>query len=82
MHLPVVERPRRRATLSEGVSSPPGRRQFRRGVLDRVAGTVRPIGPPGSHFLRYLASADCLLDLAEEVTELPAGAEVEVWELD
>jgi molybdopterin molybdotransferase len=82
MRLPVVDRPRTRAVLSEAVSSPPGRRQFRRGVLDRAAGKVRPIGPPGSHFLRYLASADCLLDLAEDVTELPAGVEVEVWELD
>jgi molybdopterin molybdotransferase len=68
--------------LGERLASPPGRRQFRRGVLDRGAGLVRPIGPPGSHFLRYLASADCLLDIAEDVTELPEGAEVEVWELD
>jgi molybdopterin molybdotransferase len=82
MRLPQVERPRLRVRLSEGLTSPPDRRQFRRGVLDRTAGTVRPIGPPGSHFLRYLASADCLLDLAEDVTQLSEGAEIEVWELD
>ncbi len=82
MRLPRVQRPRLRARLSERLTSPAGRRQFRRGVLDRENGTVRPIGPPGSHFLRYLASADCLLDLAEDVTALAEGADVEVWELD
>jgi molybdopterin molybdotransferase len=82
MRLPQVHRPRLRARLSERLTSPPDRRQFRRGVLDRENGIVRPIGPPGSHFLRYLASANCLLDLAEDVTELAEGADVEVWELD
>jgi molybdopterin molybdotransferase len=82
MRLPDVERPRRGVALGERLTSPPGRRQFRRGVLDRARGVVRPIGPPGSHYLRYLASADCLLDIGEDVTELPEGAEVEVWELD
>jgi molybdopterin molybdotransferase len=82
MRLPDIERPRMRVRLGERITSPPGRRQFRRGVLDRAAGTVRPIGPPGSHFLRYLASADCLLDLTSDVTELAEGADVEVWELD
>jgi molybdopterin molybdotransferase len=64
------------------VDAPAGKRQFRRGFLDREAGTVSPVGPPGSHFLRWLAGADCLIDIAEDVTHLDAGAEVEVWVVD
>jgi molybdopterin molybdotransferase len=74
---PVVQAP-----LTESLQSPAGRRQFRRGFLDRVNGGVRPIGPPGSHFLRWLAASDCLIDLDEEITELAAGAPVPVWILD
>jgi molybdopterin molybdotransferase len=74
---PVVQAP-----LTESLQSPAGRRQFRRGFLDRVSGKVRPIGPPGSHFLRWLAASDCLIDLDEEITELAAGAPVPVWILD
>jgi len=70
------------ATLTEALDSPGGRRQFRRGVLDRAAGTVRPIGPPASHFLRWMAASDCLLDLTEDVTHLDAGAPVGVWVLE
>jgi hypothetical protein len=29
-----------------------------------------------------MANADCLLDIAEDVTDLPEGAEIEAWELD
>jgi molybdopterin molybdotransferase len=77
-----ADRPIVRARLTESLDSPGGKRQFRRGVLDRIAETVRPIGPPGSHFLRWLASSDCLLDLAEDVTHLDAGAVVQAWTLD
>jgi molybdopterin molybdotransferase len=71
-----------KATLAEGLDSPGGRRQFRRGYLDRDAGTVRPIGPPGSHFLRWLAVSDCLLDIPAEITSLARGETVDVWTLD
>lgn len=81
MGLPAPDRPRRTAVLSEKLTSPAGKRQFRRGLLDHEAGTVTNYGPPASHHLRYLASANCLLDIADEVTELPVGTEVEVWDL-
>ncbi|BCO37927.1 molybdopterin molybdenumtransferase MoeA [Mycobacterium heckeshornense] len=81
MGLPEPERPRRSAVLTETLTSPSGKRQFRRGVLDTTAGTVTGYGPPGSHHLRWLASANCLLDIPEEVTEIPAGSQVEVWDL-
>jgi molybdopterin molybdotransferase len=74
-------RPVVRARLAEGLTSIPGRRQFRRGRLDRATGEVELIGPPGSHYLRWLAASDCLVELAEDVTEVAAGAEVEVWDL-
>jgi len=79
MGLPDPARAVVRATLTEALDSPGGRRQFRRGVLDRAAGTVRPIGPPASHFLRWMAASDCLLDLSEDVTHLEAGQQVGVW---
>jgi molybdopterin molybdotransferase len=70
------------AALAEPLTSTPGRRQFRRGVLDAVGGTVREMGGPPSHLLAALARADCFFVIPEEVTELPAGALVEVWLLD
>ena len=79
MGLPDPARAVVRARLTEALDSPGGRRQFRRGVLDRAAGTVRPIGPPASHFLRWMAASDCLLDLSEDVTHLEAGQQVGVW---
>lgn len=81
MNLPKPDRPRRAAVLSEKLVSPAGKRQFRRGLLDYETGTVTNYGPPASHHLRYLASANCLLDIADEVTELAVGTEVEVWDL-
>ncbi|BBX24210.1 molybdopterin molybdenumtransferase [Mycolicibacter terrae] len=81
MDSPTPDRPRRAAVLSETLTSPAGRRQFRRGLLDHDTGTVTNYGPPASHHLRYLASANCLLDIADEVTELPMGTTVEVWDL-
>lgn len=79
---PHPERPRVTAALAAPVTSAPGRRQFRRGRVDAVAGTVRELGGPPSHLLAALARADCFFVVPEEVTELPAGAPVEVWLLD
>jgi molybdopterin molybdotransferase len=81
MGYPDASRPVVRARLTEDVRSIPGRRQFRRGRLDRAAGTVTLVGGAGSHLLRWLAAADCLVDLPEDVVELPAGDLVDVWEL-
>jgi len=81
MGLPNPERPRRTAVLAEDLTSPRGKRQFRRGVLDRDAGTVTSYGPPASHHLRWLASADCLLEIDEDVAEVAAGSAVRVWDL-
>ena len=58
----------RTATLTEALTSPRGKRQFRRGVLDSDV-AVTSYGPPASHHLRWLASANCLLEIPEDVTE-------------
>jgi molybdopterin molybdotransferase len=81
MGLPHPDRPRCMAVLAEDLISPRGKRQFRRGVLDRDAGTVTSYGPPASHHLRWLASADCLLEIDEDVAEVAAGSPVRVWDL-
>jgi molybdopterin molybdotransferase len=83
MGLPNPERPRRTAVLTEDLTSPRGKRQFRRGVLDTDAATatVTSYGPPASHHLRWLASANCLLELDEDTGEVVAGERVQVWDL-
>ncbi|MUL76644.1 gephyrin-like molybdotransferase Glp [Mycolicibacterium sp. CBMA 226] len=74
------QRPRRSATLTERLTSPAGKRQFRRGVLG-TGDEVSSYGPPASHHLRWLATANCLLDIGEDVVELAAGSPVPVWDL-
>jgi molybdopterin molybdotransferase len=81
MGLPHPERSRITAELTESLTSPGGKRQFRRGVLDPHGLTVTSYGPPASHHLRWLASANCLLEIDEDVVELAAGSAVRVWDL-
>ncbi len=81
MGLPDPHRPRRPAVLTEALTSPRGKRQFRRAILDTDSGTVTSYGPPASHHLRFLASANGLLDIPEDVVEVSAGTELEVWDL-
>ena len=78
----AVDRPRVQVALAEAVTSPAGKRQFRRGALDRATGSVVTLGPPGSHHLRWMASSDCLLDVPADVTGLEAGTLVQVWDLE
>lgn len=81
MGLPAPHRPRPSAVLTENLTSPVGKRQFRRGLYDADAGTVASYGPAASHHLRWLASANCLLDIPADVAELSAGSQVQVWDL-
>jgi len=64
------------ARLTGPLRSPAGRRQFLRGRFD--GGQVSQVGGPGSHLVAHLARANCLVVVPEDVTELPAGAEVDV----
>ncbi|MEY8018240.1 gephyrin-like molybdotransferase Glp [Mycobacterium servetii] len=81
MGLPDPERPQRPAILTESLTSPRGKRQFRRAILDAGDRTVISYGPPASHHLRWLASANALLDIPEDVVEVAAGTELQVWDL-
>ncbi|MFI6391429.1 gephyrin-like molybdotransferase Glp [Nonomuraea sp. NPDC050547] len=60
--------------------SPAGRRSYLRGVLSED-GTVTPVRGQGSHQLAALASANALILVPEDVTDVPAGAAVQVIRL-
>jgi molybdopterin molybdotransferase len=77
------------ATLTKAVRSPAAKRSFLRGVLDRRADgaspgqvtQVTPVTGQASHQLASLARANALVIVPEEITELDAGAVVDVLEL-
>ncbi|MEK2488463.1 gephyrin-like molybdotransferase Glp [Kitasatospora purpeofusca] len=73
VHRPVV-----RAHCPVALRSPAGRRQFLRGRYTASDGLVEPVGGAESHLVGALARADCLITVPEDVTELPAGSEVDV----
>ena len=87
MGLPDPDRPLRSAVLTETLTSPNGKRQFRRAIFNPPesgeggVGTVVSYGPPASHHLRWLASANGLLDIPEDVVEVSAGTQLQVWDL-
>ena len=70
------DRLRAPAVLAEPLRSPAGKRQFLRGRYD--GGRVSQVGGPGSHLVAHLARANCLVVVPEDVTDLPAGASVDV----
>lgn len=77
--------PRQRvvAALEHALSSPLGKHQIRRGVYSgpefESAPSVREVAGESSHLLGSLAQADALIHIPAGVTELQAGAKVEVW---
>ncbi|MFE5508234.1 gephyrin-like molybdotransferase Glp [Amycolatopsis japonica] len=77
-----VDRQRVRARLTEAMTSPAGRRQFRRGFYTHaegeVTGIVGPRGGPGSHLLASFTQANCLIVLPEDVDSAEQGDEVDV----
>ena len=71
------------ATLEHDLSSPLGKHQIRRGIYSgpefESAPSVREVGGESSHLLGALAQANALINVPAGVTELQAGAKVEVW---
>jgi molybdopterin molybdotransferase len=71
------------ATLAAPLTSPAGKRQVRRAVYEPPAyesgARVHEVGGPSSHLIAALAQANALIQIPEGVTELHAGAKVEVW---
>lgn len=82
MGMSDADRPRLTLPVTEALTSPTDKQQFRRGLVDAVAGTVTPVGGPGSHLLGALAAADCLIMIPAGIAEVAAGDDVEVWLLD
>jgi len=94
-----ASKPERRAPsparLTRPVQSPPAKRSFLRGILDRQVGAaagqitqvttqvtqVTPVTGQASHQLASLARANALVIVPEEVTSLEAGEIVDVLEL-
>jgi molybdopterin molybdotransferase len=77
----TLQRATVQAAALERIESPPGIRQFRRGVLHREATggySVSLVGGPGSHLIASMASSNCLVVIDEEVTEVVAGSRVTV----
>ena len=79
-HADVIGREVVRAHLSDAIRKPADRRTFLRVRLQD--GQARLSGGQGSHMLSGLAAANALAVIPEGVTELPAGAEVDVLRLD
>jgi molybdopterin molybdotransferase len=65
------------AYVTGPLRSPAGKRSFLRGML-ASDGTVSPVHGQGSHQLAALASANALIVVPEDVTEVAGGSEVEV----
>lgn len=70
------------ARLLSPMSSTKGRKGFLRGQLLRDEDTgeylVQPLGTSGSHLLASLAEANCLVNVDEDLTDVPAGEQVRV----
>ncbi|MCC9175936.1 molybdopterin molybdotransferase MoeA [Arthrobacter sp. zg-Y179] len=68
------------ARLTAPLGSPAGKHQVRRGRY--TAGTVEPVGGPGSHLVHALASSNALISVPVGTEHLEAGAEVTVLLLE
>jgi molybdopterin molybdotransferase len=73
-------RPRQRAITDEPLSGPPHLEQYFRGIARRTGNglTVRLTGDQGSHVLRSMADANCLIVMPQGNGSVPAGAEVDI----
>ena len=67
-----------RAELTGPLRSPPGRRSFLRGVLDRGHGRIAPLTGQGSHQVATLGKANALIIVPEWVVQMAEGDSVEV----
>ena len=77
------ERPRRQARTDDALSSPPHLEQYFRGIARQTPDglRVRLTGDQGSHVLRSMADANCLVIVPQETGRVPAGGPVEILEL-
>jgi molybdopterin molybdotransferase len=73
-----VDRKRLRAKVGNAMKSPAGRRQYRRGFYDAGSVQAIPVGGAGSHLMAAFAQSNCLIEIPEDVTDVPEGGEVEL----
>ncbi|MBV9207390.1 MAG: molybdopterin molybdotransferase MoeA, partial [Actinobacteria bacterium] len=66
------------AELTGPLRSPPGKRSFLRGVLDRPRGRVTPLTGQGSHQVATLGQANALIVVPEPVAQMAAGETAQV----
>jgi molybdopterin molybdotransferase len=67
-----------KAELTGPLRSPPGRRSFLRGVLDRAAGRVAPLTGQESHQVATLGKANALIVAPEWAVTMAAGETADV----
>ena len=67
-----------RAELTGPLRSPPGRRSFLRGVLDRGRGRIAPLTGQGSHQVATLGKANALIIVPEWVVQMATGETADV----
>ncbi len=81
MRVTPEKRRTRTATLTSGLKSPPGRRQFARAIVSRNSDGAllcTPVAGQGSHFVADLSRANALVIVPEDVAQLVSGEAVEV----
>jgi molybdopterin molybdotransferase len=66
------------AELTGPLRSPPGRRSFLRGVLDRSRGLITPLTGQGSHQVATLGKANALVVVPEWAVQMAEGDTAEV----
>jgi molybdopterin molybdotransferase len=78
-----LERPRMSAITEDKLTNPPHLEQYFRGIArrsgDRIL--VRLTGDQGSHVLRSMADANCLIVVPQGISEVAAGAAVDILPL-
>ena len=75
---PDRQLPSVQATVTGPLRSPPGRRSYMRGVLNRADGTVTPLSGQGSHQIATLGRATALIVVPEWAVHIKEGDDVEV----
>jgi molybdopterin molybdotransferase len=76
-----LQRQALQAIALERMNSPVGKRQYRRGLLQREPDgrySVSVVGGHGSHLIASMAAANCLIVIEEDVTEVVPGSRVTV----
>ena len=75
-----LERPRLTAITEDPLVNPPHLEQYFRGIARRVGGrvAVKLTGDQGSHVLRSMADANCLIVVPQGTREVAVGSAVEI----